>query len=252
MAAPGDSGSWVIGDGQLYGHIVAAKGSVPWAYMIAFDSILADIRRSMNTNDVYLPTSADIIAAGMRDALLQTQRRIKQTTTGMHQFMLSIEDRPAAQVDLKPQITWLSGRITALIADLSCAEEKAKDAMTQTMNYATVVNDAAQEIQVQECELIVAQEKGEELTTRAQQQLRNSETLVREKESCLEQKKRDITAKSGEATSLRGKLTGYLQEVADNERKLAEARSKAQDKKEKAIAGFVRLLNAWLQTVEHG
>lgn len=58
FSVAGDSGSWVISHGQVWGHIVAAKASLPWAYMIPFNHIIKDIKSVMNTEDVRLPSTA--------------------------------------------------------------------------------------------------------------------------------------------------------------------------------------------------
>jgi hypothetical protein len=39
----GDSGSWVVQEGRLYGMIVAGSSSPPWAYMILVEDIFSEI-----------------------------------------------------------------------------------------------------------------------------------------------------------------------------------------------------------------
>jgi chromosome segregation ATPase len=176
----------------------------------------------------------------MRQALLQGQQLIERTTSAMQQFMRQSEYIPAQQVDLKPQITWVSDRFRALISYLDHAEEMAEEAMTQTRSYTTSVNDVAQDVLVQQRDLADAQEKGEALASKAEQQLRDSENLVREKESSLRDKTAEISRKSAEVASHRAKVPGYKITLAENERELAQARSKKEDRKAGAIAGYVK------------
>lgn len=58
--AIGSSGAWVVRGDKLCGFIVAIRQDIPWAYMVAIQSVLEDIGRKFKTDDVRLPTAAEI------------------------------------------------------------------------------------------------------------------------------------------------------------------------------------------------
>ncbi|MCJ1311416.1 hypothetical protein MMC25_005087 [Agyrium rufum] len=49
---PGDSGSWVIQENKVCGHIIAARQDFPVAYMIPMHHILEDIKRNRKATNV--------------------------------------------------------------------------------------------------------------------------------------------------------------------------------------------------------
>ncbi|KAF2997479.1 hypothetical protein E8E14_004266 [Neopestalotiopsis sp. 37M] len=51
---PGDSGSWVLKDDKLYGHIFARRTLSPIAYMLPIECIFEDIRWCLNANSITL------------------------------------------------------------------------------------------------------------------------------------------------------------------------------------------------------
>ncbi|KAK0639899.1 hypothetical protein B0T16DRAFT_249354 [Cercophora newfieldiana] len=55
---PGDSGSWVIRDGGVCGHIIASREAAPFAYMLSMDAIMADMKTQLGDSaDITLPGS---------------------------------------------------------------------------------------------------------------------------------------------------------------------------------------------------
>lgn len=58
--ALGSSGAWVVRGDKLCGYIVAIRQDVPWAYMVAIQPVLEDIGRRFKTDDVRLPSAAEI------------------------------------------------------------------------------------------------------------------------------------------------------------------------------------------------
>ncbi|KAL8715346.1 MAG: hypothetical protein Q9225_006385 [Loekoesia sp. 1 TL-2023] len=56
----GSSGAWVILEDRLCGYIIAVRQDIPWAYMVAIEPVLEEIRRKLDTDDVRLPTAGDI------------------------------------------------------------------------------------------------------------------------------------------------------------------------------------------------
>ena len=58
--AMGSSGAWVVRGDKLCGYIVAIRQDIPWAYMVAIQSVFKDIGRKFNTDDVRLPTAAEL------------------------------------------------------------------------------------------------------------------------------------------------------------------------------------------------
>ncbi|KAL9580303.1 MAG: hypothetical protein Q9212_004573 [Teloschistes hypoglaucus] len=56
----GISGAWVLLKGDLCGYVVAIRQDLPWAYMVAIEPVLEDIKRTLKTGDVRLPTAAEI------------------------------------------------------------------------------------------------------------------------------------------------------------------------------------------------
>ncbi|KAL8664658.1 MAG: hypothetical protein Q9202_002928 [Teloschistes flavicans] len=59
----GNSGAWVVLEGKLCGYVVAVRQDLPWAYMVPIEPILEDIKRTLKTDDVRLPTAAEIESA---------------------------------------------------------------------------------------------------------------------------------------------------------------------------------------------
>jgi hypothetical protein len=55
---PGDSGTWVIQDGKLCGHIVAGRAGLRWAYMVPIEGIFDEIKTCFNTTDVHILRSS--------------------------------------------------------------------------------------------------------------------------------------------------------------------------------------------------
>lgn len=52
---PGDSGTWVVRDGGLCGHIIARRGrETSFAYMLPAQAILDDIKRDLGVEEVGL------------------------------------------------------------------------------------------------------------------------------------------------------------------------------------------------------
>lgn len=62
FVATGCSGSWVVADNMLCGHIISARQDVPFAYMVPVDAIFNDIEKRRNTDDVRLPIPCEIAA----------------------------------------------------------------------------------------------------------------------------------------------------------------------------------------------
>ena len=58
--ALGSSGAWVILGDKLCGYIVATRQDVPWAYMVAIEPVLTSIRQKLGTDEVRLPTAAEL------------------------------------------------------------------------------------------------------------------------------------------------------------------------------------------------
>lgn len=56
---PGDSGSWVLKDDKLYGHIFAKRTLSPIAYMLPIESIFEDIRWCLKANSITLVGSGE-------------------------------------------------------------------------------------------------------------------------------------------------------------------------------------------------
>ncbi|KAF7533541.1 hypothetical protein G7054_g6995 [Neopestalotiopsis clavispora] len=56
---PGDSGSWVLKDDKLYGHIFAKRTLSPIAYMLPIESIFEDIRWCLKANSITLVRSGE-------------------------------------------------------------------------------------------------------------------------------------------------------------------------------------------------
>jgi hypothetical protein len=211
---------------------------------IQVDSIelyLQESRRRLDAYEREARSNLRIKVSGMRDALLQGERRIEQVITDMQCFMRSIECHPANEVDLKPQITWLSGCIAIILVDLQTSESKAQEAMTQTMDYEIKVNSISQDIVVQQQELDIVEHRGKELANWEERQLRDSEILVREKESSVKQKTRDIESKTKQGVDLQALLDDYQGTLDQEQMSLANARREAESKKDTAILGFVSL-----------
>lgn len=53
--APGDSGSWVSRANVLCGHVLAARKSVPWLYVLPISEILEEAKAIMTCQDIHLP-----------------------------------------------------------------------------------------------------------------------------------------------------------------------------------------------------
>ena len=58
--ALGSSGAWVVRGDKLCGYIIAIRQDVPWAYMVAIQPVLEDIRRRFKTDYVRLPSAAEM------------------------------------------------------------------------------------------------------------------------------------------------------------------------------------------------
>lgn len=54
----GDSGTWVIQDGKLCGHIVAGRAGLRWAYMVPIEGIFDEIKTCFGTTDVHVLRSS--------------------------------------------------------------------------------------------------------------------------------------------------------------------------------------------------
>ncbi|KAH8645553.1 hypothetical protein BGZ61DRAFT_555760 [Ilyonectria robusta] len=204
-------------------------------------SIECSLTQSSKKLDNYETTGRTEIGqdvVGMRDALLQSNQRIEHVAGEVKSCMRLIEGRPAKEVDLKPQIAWLSTNIASILTDFQTAENKAQDAMAKTMAYENNVNDVSQDIAVQQRELGLAQQESQQLATRAAEQLRTSQRLVDEAEESMRQKTTEITNKTREAATLRAKLPGLQKSLQQTQESLAEARTKAEKKKAKAVLGF--------------
>ena len=76
VVALGSSGTWVILGNKLCGYIIAIRQDIPWAYMVPIEPALADIKRNLKTNDVRLPTFAEI------SSLSVISRRSTEATSG--------------------------------------------------------------------------------------------------------------------------------------------------------------------------
>lgn len=205
----------------------------------SIESSLHGSRRSLQRCEEMARASIGVEVVTMRDALLHGDRQIENVTSEVDSFMRLIEYRQASEVDLKPQINWLSGSIAAILGDFETAESKANEAMRQTMNYQNSVNDIGQDIAVQQRELEGASGKGMQLANTAEAQLRESERLMEEAQKSVKQKTIDIKNKTREAASLRSKLPEYQRSLKQKEGSLAEARRKAERKKDKALLGVV-------------
>ncbi|MCJ1383218.1 hypothetical protein MMC17_006331, partial [Xylographa soralifera] len=60
ISVKGDSGSWVIRDGKVCGHIVDARDSLPMAYMIPMHQILRDISKGETFKEVSICNSSHL------------------------------------------------------------------------------------------------------------------------------------------------------------------------------------------------
>jgi len=49
---PGTSGAWVLLDGKVCGHILAARQDEPWVYMVSMQAILSDIKDTLSADYV--------------------------------------------------------------------------------------------------------------------------------------------------------------------------------------------------------
>ncbi|KAL8626214.1 hypothetical protein Q9189_008101, partial [Teloschistes chrysophthalmus] len=59
----GSSGAWVVLEEKLCGYVVAIRQDLPWAYMVAIEPVIKDIKRTLKTSDVRLPTAGEIESA---------------------------------------------------------------------------------------------------------------------------------------------------------------------------------------------
>lgn len=141
---PGDSGAWVISnDHQVCGHIVAAKPSSPWAYMVPFANILQDLQSEFNTEDVRLPSMAAAMVSmvaqatrpppttcdqGMQTEFQEERKRHWHPPVHPSYGLLSSYDRARARSDKSSVATVASG--TTLVCDddeWALSEDKAGD-----------------------------------------------------------------------------------------------------------------------------
>jgi chromosome segregation ATPase len=203
------------------------------------ESSLQDSRRSLQRCENQARSGIGIEVVAMRQALLQGDQRISRVTSEVQSFMKLIEDLEPSEVDLKPQVNWLSESIATILRDFETAESQANKAMQQTMNYQYSVNDIGQDIAVRQHDLIEAHKNGVELAAIAEAQLRQSEKLVIWAEDNMNQKTREINNKTTEAVNLRSQLYDYQGALRDREGDLAQAKRKAESKKGKALLGVV-------------
>ncbi|KAL9579727.1 MAG: hypothetical protein Q9203_006574 [Teloschistes exilis] len=56
----GSSGAWVVLEEKLCGYVVAIRQDLPWAYMVAIEPVIEDIKRTLKSGDVRIPTAREI------------------------------------------------------------------------------------------------------------------------------------------------------------------------------------------------
>jgi hypothetical protein len=126
----------------------------------SIESSLHGSRCSLQQCEKSAHTNIGVEIAAMRDALLQSDRQLENVASEVSAFMRLVEYHPASEVDLKPQIGWLSDCLATILGTLETAESKAWEAMRLTMSYQNSVNDVGQDIAVRQCELEAANGKG--------------------------------------------------------------------------------------------
>jgi len=58
--APGDSGSWVIRENKVCGHVSAGRSAAPWVYMVPMERVFEDISIHMSEAEVGLPKRSEV------------------------------------------------------------------------------------------------------------------------------------------------------------------------------------------------
>jgi hypothetical protein len=125
----------------------------------------------------------------MKDALLQGQKRVEHITSEVNDFMGTVEPNRVGEVDLKPQVRWMSESITSVLRELDNPETKATEALSQTMSFQTSIADIEQELTVQKRALNEVRKNGETFRRTATEDYNRSIRFV-------EQYQKDIDAKS--------------------------------------------------------
>lgn len=106
--ALGSSGAWVILGEQLCGFIVAVRQDVPWAYMMAIEPVLDDIKRKLGTPDVRLPRRGEI------ESLAAVSEVPESIDVAKEAFKTPVNSRTQASKPAADLWNVLSGRSVAI------------------------------------------------------------------------------------------------------------------------------------------
>ncbi|KAL8848300.1 MAG: hypothetical protein Q9221_006654 [Calogaya cf. arnoldii] len=85
----GSSGAWVTLEDKLCGHIIAVRQDLPWAYMLAIELMFDDIKLGLGTDDVRLPTNAEVQLAASYPGTQVTKRHLQETIDFITRFPIS-------------------------------------------------------------------------------------------------------------------------------------------------------------------
>jgi hypothetical protein len=69
LAAPGNSGAWVVSGDTLYGFVMAAQGTLPWCYMIPIHLVIADIKQTLQVAHLALPRHEELVDIARHQSL---------------------------------------------------------------------------------------------------------------------------------------------------------------------------------------
>ncbi|KAL8653591.1 MAG: hypothetical protein Q9226_003785 [Calogaya cf. arnoldii] len=85
----GSSGAWVTLEDKLCGHIIAVRQDLPWAYMLAIEPMFDDIKMVLGTDDVRLPTNAEVQLAASYPGTQHLKHHLQETIDFITRFPIS-------------------------------------------------------------------------------------------------------------------------------------------------------------------
>jgi chromosome segregation ATPase len=206
------------------------------------ESDLHKHRRQLQTLETNAKASIGGEVQDMQTALTDGDKRIQYVSSDMKSCLLQIEDYHSDHInklDLAPQMTWLSTRLGEIVSDFETAQSRAETAIYYVNDYTYQVLDVEQEVEASRSQLSEAEAGGEILVRDAQKELSVSERLLAATQAKIADKEREITTKTSEANAKRLRKTQLDREIADKNRRIREAETKVEKKKDRAAISGV-------------
>jgi chromosome segregation ATPase len=144
-----------------------------------------------------------------------------------------------SEINLGPQIKWLSASLPSVVKHYKTGSAHAKAAMTEAMTYAYEVNDLRIDIQVTGQKLKTAQEEAQLVAARNKRNLKSCESRLKTTRNTISSKTSQISQKRSEISDKNNTKSRLETELINKRNEAAQYARKKDKRAGKAALGFV-------------